>query len=130
MIKEGYVDAISTDHAPHSAQEKKQNAPGFIGLETAFSTCYEVLVKSGIVSLNELIRIMSTKPSEILNIKKGKLEKGYLADFTLIDLDKSYEYKEEEILSKSKNSLMIGKKLHGQIKRVYRKGVLKYENNR
>ena len=130
MIKEGYADAISTDHAPHSAQEKKQNAPGFIGIETAFSTCYEVLVKSGLISLNDLVRIMSTRPSEILKIKKGKLEPGYLADFTLVDLDKSFVYKEEDILSKSKNSLMIGKTLSGSIERVYRKGVLKYENNR
>lgn len=130
MIKEGYVDAISTDHAPHSAEEKKNGAPGFIGIETAFSTCYEVLVKSGIISLNQLVRIMSTKPSELLNIKKGKLEPGYMADFTLVDLDKSYEYKEEDILSKSKNSLMIGKTLYGSIERVYRRGELKYENNR
>ncbi|WP_308653625.1 amidohydrolase family protein, partial [uncultured Anaerococcus sp.] len=121
---------ISTDHAPHSAQEKKQNAPGFIGIETAFSTCYEVLVKSGLISLNDLVRIMSTRPSEILRIKKGKLEPGYLADFTLVDLDKSFVYKEEDILSKSKNSLMIGKTLTGSVERVYRKGVLKYENNR
>lgn len=130
MIKEGYVDAISTDHAPHSAQEKKQNAPGFIGIETAFSTCYEVLVKSGLISLNDLVRIMSTRPSEILGINKGKLEPGYIADFTLVDLDKSFVYKEEDILSKSKNSLMIGKTLTGSVERVYRKGVLKYENNR
>lgn len=130
MIKEGYVDAISTDHAPHSAKEKSQGAPGFIGIETAFSTCYEVLVKSGLISLNELVRIMSTKPSDLLNIKKGKFEPGYLADFTLVDLDKSYVYREEDILSKSKNSLMIGRTLYGSIERVYRKGVLKYENNR
>lgn len=130
MIKEGYVDAISTDHAPHSAEEKKNGAPGFIGIETAFSTCYEVLVKSGIISLNQLVRIMSTRPSELLNIKKGKLEPGYMADFTLVDLNKSYEYKEEDILSKSKNSLMIGKTLYGSIERVYRRGELKYENNR
>ncbi|WP_276888307.1 dihydroorotase [Anaerococcus lactolyticus] len=130
MIKEGYVDAISTDHAPHSAEEKKNGAPGFIGIETAFSTCYEVLVKPGIISLNQLVRIMSTRPSELLNIKKGKLEPGYMADFTLVDLDKSYEYKEEDILSKSKNSLMIGKTLYGSIERVYRRGELKYENNR
>lgn len=130
MIKEGYVDAISTDHAPHSAEEKMKGAPGFIGIETSFSTCYEVLVKSGLISLNQLVRIMSTRPSELLNIKKGKLEPGYMADFTLVDLDKSYEYKQEDILSKSKNSLMIGKTLHGSIERVYRKGVLKYENNR
>ena len=130
MIKEGYVDAISTDHAPHSAEEKMKGAPGFIGIETAFSTCYEVLVKSGIISLNQLVKIMSTRPSELLNIKKGKLEPGYMADFTLVDLDKSYEYKEEDILSKSKNSLMIGKTLYGSIERVYRRGELKYENNR
>lgn len=130
MIKEGYVDAIATDHAPHSDQEKKQNAPGFIGLETAFSNCYEVLVKSGLISLNDLVRIMSTRPSEILKVKKGKLEVGYIADFTLVDLDKSFEYKKEDIASKSKNSLMIGRKLTGSIERVYRKGVLKYENNR
>ena len=73
---------------------------------------------------------MSTRPSEILRIKKGKLEPGYLADFTLVDLDKSFVYKEEDILSKSKNSLMIGKTLTGSVERVYRKGVLKYENNR
>lgn len=130
MIKDGYVDAISTDHAPHSEKEKNQGAPGFIGIETAFSTCYEVLVKSGLISLNQLVKIMSTRPSEILKIKKGKLEPGYLADFTLVDLDKSFIYKKEDILSKSKNSLMIGKTLTGSIEKVYRKGVLKYENNR
>ena len=130
MIKEGYVDAISTDHAPHSEKEKNQGAPGFIGIETAFSTCYEVLVKSGLISLNQLVKIMSTRPSEILKIKKGKLEPGYLADFTLVDLDKSFIYRQDDILSKSKNSLMIGKTLIGSIERVYRKGVLKYENNR
>lgn len=130
MIKDGYVDAISTDHAPHSEKEKNQGAPGFIGIETAFSTCYEVLVKSGLISLNQLVKIMSTRPSEILKIKKGKLEPGYLADFTLVDLDKSFIYRQEDILSKSKNSLMIGKTLTGSIEKVYRKGVLKYENNR
>ena len=72
---------------------------------------------------------MSTRPSEILGIKKGKLDPGYLADFNLIDLDKSYIYKEEDIRSKSKNSLMIDKKLYGQIQKVYRKGILKYEHN-
>lgn len=129
MIKEGYVDAIATDHAPHSEKEKKQGAPGFIGIETAFSTVYEVMVKSGEISLNHLVKIMSTNPSKILGIKKGKLEPGYLADFVLVDLDREYIYTEEEILSKSKNSLMIGKNLFGQIQRVYRKGVLKYEYN-
>lgn len=129
MIKEGYVDAISTDHAPHSKEDKAKGAPGFIGLETAFSTCYEVLVKEGHISLNDLISIMSTRPSKILGLNKGKIDCGYDADFVLVDLDSKKIYEEEDIVSKSKNSLMIGQKLYGSIERVYRKGVLKYENN-
>lgn len=129
MIKKGYVDCIATDHAPHTKEEKSEGKPGFIGLETAFSTSYESLVLSGLISLNDLIKMMSTNPAKLLEIKKGKLKEGYLADFTLIDLDKEYIYKEEDILSKSKNSLFIDKKLKGQIMKVYKKGVLKYDLN-
>lgn len=130
MIKNGTVDAISTDHAPHSKEDKEKGAPGFIGIETAFSTCYEVLVKSGEISLNDLIKIMATNPSKLLGLNKGKLEVGYEADFTLIDLDESYIYKEEDIKSKSKNSLLIDQELFGKVKKVYKKGVLKYAYNR
>lgn len=129
MIKNGTVDAISTDHAPHSKEDKGKGAPGFIGIETAFSTCYEVLVKSGEISLNDLIKIMATNPSKLLGLNKGKLEVGYEADFTLIDLDESYIYKEEDIKSKSKNSLLIDQELFGKVKKVYKKGVLKYAYN-
>lgn len=130
MIKNGTVDAISTDHAPHSKEDKGKGAPGFIGIETAFSTCYEVLVKSSEISLNDLIKIMATNPSKLLGLNKGKLEVGYEADFTLIDLDESYIYKEEDIKSKSKNSLLIDQELFGKVKKVYKKGVLKYAYNR
>lgn len=130
MIKNGTVDCISTDHAPHSDEDKSKGAPGFLGLETSFSSCYEVLVKSGDISLNHLIKIMSTNPAKLLGLNKGKLEVGYEADFTIIDLDESYIYDKEEIVSKSKNSLLIGEKLHGRVKKVYKKGVLKYEDNR
>lgn len=129
MIKKGYVDCIATDHAPHTKEEKENGKPGFIGLETAFSTSYMTLVKGGIISLNDLIRLMSTNPSKLLEIKKGKIKEGYMADFTLIDLDKIYEYKEEDILSKSKNSLFLNQKLQGEIVRVYKKGILKYDLN-
>lgn len=129
MIKKGVVDCISTDHAPHSKEDKEKGSPGFLGLETSFSTVYEVLVKSGEISLNHLIKLMSTNPAKILGLNKGKLKIGYEADFTLIDLDEEYTYREDEILSKSKNSLMIGKTLAGRVKRVYKKGVLKYEDN-
>ena len=129
MIKKGVIDCISTDHAPHSKEDKEKGSPGFLGLETSFSTVYEVLVKSGEISLNHLIKLMSTNPAKILGLNKGKLKIGYEADFTLIDLDEEYTYREDEILSKSKNSLMIGKTLAGRVKRVYKKGVLKYEDN-
>lgn len=129
MIKKGVVDCISTDHAPHSKEDKEKGSPGFLGLETSFSTVYEVLVKSGEISLNHLIKLMSTNPAKILGLNKGKLKIGFEADFTLIDLDEEYTYREDEILSKSKNSLMIGKTLAGRVKRVYKKGVLKYEDN-
>lgn len=130
MIKNGTVDAISTDHAPHSKEDKEKGAPGFIGIETAFSTCYEVLVKSGEISLNDLIKIMATNPARLLGLNKGKIESGYEADFTLIDLDESYIYREEDIKSKSKNSLLIDQELFGKVKKVYKKGVLKYADNR
>ncbi len=130
MIKNGTVDAISTDHAPHSKEDKANGAPGFLGLETSFSTCYDVLVKSGEISLNQLVKLMSTNPSRLLGLNKGKFEPGFEADFTLIDLDENYVYTEDEILSKSKNSLLIGAKLAGRVKRVYKKGVLKYEDHR
>ncbi|MFO3718138.1 dihydroorotase [Anaerococcus sp. ENR1011] len=130
MIKNGTVDAISTDHAPHSKEDKEKGAPGFIGIETAFSTCYEVLVKSGEISLNDLIKIMATNPARLLGLNKGKIETGYEADFTLIDLDESYIYRKEDIKSKSKNSLLIDQELFGKVKKVYKKGVLKYADNR
>lgn len=130
MIKNGTVDAISTDHAPHSKEDKENGAPGFLGLETSFSTCYDVLVRSGEISLNQLIKLMSTNPARLLGLNKGKIEPGFEADFTLIDLDETYVYTEDEILSKSKNSLLIGTELFGRVKRVYKKGVLKYEDYR
>lgn len=130
MIKEGVIDCISTDHAPHSKEDKLKGAPGYIGLETAFSICYETLVLGGHISLNDLSRLMSTNPAKILGINKGKIKPGYQADFTLIDLDDSYIYTEDMIESKSKNSPFIGKCLKARIKKVFRKGILKYEYNR
>lgn len=129
MIKKGVIDAIATDHAPHSQEDKRNNAPGYIGLETCFSVCYEKLVLENKLQLTELISLLSYNPSRILGIKKGLFKSGFLADFTLVDLNKSVVYKEKDIVSKSKNSPFIGKTLKGQIKKVYRRGELKYEYN-
>ena len=60
------VDTIGTDHAPHTAEEKKKGSPGMVGLETAFSICYTKLVKENNISLNKLSEIMSNNPAKLL----------------------------------------------------------------
>ncbi len=65
-IKDGTVDIIATDHAPHSMEDKEKGAPGISGLETAFLVCYTKLVKSEEISLNRLSQLMSSKPADML----------------------------------------------------------------
>ena len=119
-LKDGTIDIISTDHAPHSKEEKAlppQKAPfGIIGFETAFSVAYTYLVKAGHISLESLIDIMSKKPASIIGIPENSLKVGCNANFVLADLENEFEYKAEESLSKSKNTPYDKKKLYGKIK--------------
>ncbi len=126
-IKDGYVDAIATDHAPHSKEDKEKGAPGLIGLETSFPVCYTTLVKENEVSINKLSKIMSENPARILNIKKGKIEKGFLADLVLLDLDKKYKI-EDKFYSKSSNTPFIGKEVWGRVLSTLKGGKLVYNN--
>ncbi|HZK09879.1 MAG TPA: dihydroorotase [Clostridia bacterium] len=115
-IKTGFVDAISTDHAPHTKEEKKEGAPGMIGLESAFSLCYTRLVEENNLPLSSLSRIMSLGGLEVLGVKnRGLLQDGYDAHLVVVDLQKEYTLKEEDLYSKSKNTPFIGKKLRGQV---------------
>ncbi|NLX61273.1 MAG: dihydroorotase, partial [Tissierellia bacterium] len=84
-IKDGTVDVIATDHAPHSLEDKKKGAPGISGLETAFSICYTHLVRSNIISLNRLSQLMSATPGKLIGINKGKINEGYDGDIVLVD---------------------------------------------
>ena len=79
-IKDGTVDAIATDHAPHTEDDKKKGAPGMSGIETSFSICYTKLVKDGHINLQKLVSIMSTNPAKIMGVNKGKLKPGYQGD--------------------------------------------------
>ncbi|NLY36042.1 MAG: dihydroorotase [Tissierellia bacterium] len=116
-IKTGYVDAIGTDHAPHSQEDKKNGAPGMIGLETAFGLCYTGLVEENNLPLSQLSRIMSLGGLEVLGIKnRGLLEDGYDAHLVVVDLEKEYQIREEDLHSKSKNTPFIGKKVRGQVR--------------
>lgn len=116
-LSEGVIDAIATDHAPHSPLEKElefDNAAfGIIGLETALPLTLK-LVQSGVLDLPEAIGKLSLNPSKILGVQGGRLEIGASADLALIDPEYEYELIEEDILSRSKNSPWIGKTLKGR----------------
>ncbi|RPI15007.1 MAG: dihydroorotase [Ignavibacteriae bacterium] len=117
-IKDGTIDAICTDHAPHAADEKTlglEKAPfGIIGLETSIGLTYTYLVKKGIISIDDMIYKMSINPRKILNLPQIKMQVGEKANFTILDLNKEWEVKEEYLHSKSKNSPFLGWKLTGK----------------
>ncbi|ACC98281.1 Dihydroorotase [Elusimicrobium minutum Pei191] len=131
-LKDGTIDAIATDHAPHAVHEKEVEFDlayfGIIGLETAFPLAYDVLVKSGLIDMAKLVGLMSLNPSKILGLKKGTLTPGADADITIVDLNKQWVYSKEEVQSLSCNSPFIGKNLQGYIEYTFVGGELKLEN--
>ncbi|EHK2365904.1 dihydroorotase [Clostridium perfringens] len=125
-IKMNYVDCIGTDHAPHSKEDKEKGAPGMIGIEQAFSICYTKLVKENHISLNKLSQLMSGNAAKLLNINKGKLQPGFLGDLVLIDLNKKRIFKEEDIVSRSKNTPFNGMEFYGDVVVTIKNGKIVY----
>ena len=117
-LKDGTIDVVATDHAPHSQDEKERefdNAPfGIIGLETAFTIVFQ-LVEQGELSLKDLIVRMSVRPAEILGIEKGNLGIGAVADITIINPNATWVVESENIKSKSKNTPFYGQKMKGKV---------------
>ena len=111
-IRDGTIDAIATDHAPHSEEEKNQpidKAPfGIIGLETAFAVSYTTLVKAGHIDLNKLIELMSHNPADIIGLKRPS---GHV----YVDLDSSYIISRDNFVSKAKNTPFDGMEVYGKI---------------
>ncbi|WP_352419660.1 dihydroorotase [Proteiniborus sp.] len=103
-IKNGCVDVIATDHAPHSSSDKEKGAPGISGLETAFPVCYTKLVREGHISLNKLSELMSRNPSKLMGLNKGEIKEGYDGDLVLVDIEKMCEIDSTHFLSKGKNT--------------------------
>lgn len=126
-IKMNYVDCIGTDHAPHSKEDKEKGAPGMIGIEQAFSICYTKLVKENHISLNKLSQLMSGNAAKLLNINKGKLQPGFLGDLVLIDLNKKRIFKEEDIVSRSKNTPFNGMEFYGDVVLTIKNGKIVYK---
>lgn len=126
-IREGYVDAIATDHAPHTIEDKLKGSPGISGIETSFSVCYTRLVKEEGLSLNKLSEVMSKNPSKIMGINKGEIEIGKDGDLVLIDIDKKVEIDSSKFESKGKNTPFEGIRVYGEILKTIRYGEIVYE---
>jgi dihydroorotase len=128
-LKDGTIDAIASDHAPHSLIEKdvefEYAANGIIGLETSLSASL-ILVKENVLSLSQLIEKMSTNPSGILKIPGGTLKAGSNADITVIDLQKKWIVKADTFRSKSRNTPFEGRKFRGRAVLTIVGGNVKY----
>lgn len=118
-LKEGVMDVISTDHAPHSAEEKSrpiEEAPfGIVGLETSVALTLTELVDTGILTPMQMAEKMSYNPSKILGLGRGSLAEGKPADVTIIDPETEYIIEPESFVSKGKNTPFGGKKVKGQV---------------
>ncbi len=121
-LKDDTFDAISTDHAPHHADEKAKGmatAPfGIVGSETAVELTMTELVHKGVITPYQMAEKMSYKPARILGIDKGSLEVGKVADITIIDPDREHVIRTEEFISKGKNTPFEGYKSKGVVVRT------------
>ena len=118
-ILDGTVDMIATDHAPHTPAEKADflHAPnGSIGMETSFAAAYTALVKTGVLTLTELIEKMSVRPAELLGIEAGAIGAGEVADIALIDEHEAWVVDPEKLHGKSRNTPFKGMTLTGRVK--------------
>ncbi len=126
-VKDGFIDAVVTDHAPHAAWEKAHEfeyAPfGMTGLETSFALINTHLVKTGQIDYAQMVELMAVAPREILGLEPVKIAEGSVADITVFDPDAEWVVDEAEFVSKSKNSGFIGAKLVGRATDVFVGGV-------
>lgn len=120
-LKDGTLDCIATDHAPHHIDDKQveysRAAFGISGIETLFPLSYTALVKSGKLSLSELTKLLTHGAKKILNLENsGTLEEGSVADITIVDLDRKYTIDKTKFASKGKNTPFHGMEVYGEVK--------------
>ncbi len=130
-IKDGTIDAIATDNAPHHADEKvcefSVALNGILGFETAFALGYTYLVKKGEITLERLIDLMCFGPSKILKLGRGGMNVGDDADLAVFDLDNEFVFEKDKMLSKSRNTPYDGWKLYGETILTVMGGKVTYE---
>lgn len=130
-VLDGTIDVIATDHAPHSAEEKSKGLEGslmgVVGLETAFAVLNTRLVKTGIITLEKLVDMMSVKPREIFGISGGRIAEGETADLCLIDTDKKWCVNPEKFVTKGRATPFENWNLQGENLLTIYKGEIVYE---
>ena len=128
---DGTIEAIATDHAPHSREEKDvpfEAAPfGVTGLETSFGALYTSLVETGLVDLETLLERMSAGPARIFGLDRPRIAVGAPANLVLLNTRATWRVKEERFRSRSTNSWLLGKRLHGRVIATVAAGRLAYE---
>jgi len=131
-IKDGTIDAIISDHAPHLDTEKNTTFRlaqfGTIGLETLFGAAYTSLCRDDGLDAVQLVKLLTSSPAKLMGFDAGTLKKGKRADAVLADLEAGYKVKAEDIVSKSKNSAFIGQQLYGSIIYTISNGKIMYES--
>lgn len=130
-LKDGTIDCIVTDHAPHSKKDKEVEynlaAFGMSGIETSFAVSYTYLVKTGVLTLPELMRKMSYEPAKVLGLEGGEICEGGVADIAIVDLDADYVVDGEKFLSKGKNTPFNGYRVWGKVLKTLVDGKVKYD---
>jgi len=121
-IRDGTVDVISTDHAPHTPEDKASGSPGFTGLETSFAVCNTILVKNEHLPLTKLSELMSDRPAQLLNLSSGRLSIGCDANFVLVNPDEKWIVNAEYFFSKGKSTPQNGAELTGRVYATFLEG--------
>jgi len=131
-LKDGTIDVIATDHAPHSMEEKSRDLTrslsGMVGLETSLAITLTQLYHSGKMDLPEVIRRMTYNPATILKLQKGRLSLGSDADITIFDPDEEWIIDPEQFVSKGRNTPFGGRKVKGKVKYTIVAGNVIYQD--
>lgn len=133
-LKEGVLDCVATDHAPHAMQDKEVEyayaANGISGLETAIPLIWTNFVEKGLLNVQEFVTIMSKRPAEILRVEKGTLQPGRAADILILDVQQEKAVDVLEFYSKGKNTPFQGMKLKGWPDTVLKNGSIVLQNQK
>jgi dihydroorotase len=143
-LNDGIIDAIATDHAPHTMEDKANGVPGFSGLETAFAASFTELVREalgesgasplGVNGLKRLSSLMSANPARLLGFsgtqKRGRILNGYRADLVIIDPNVAWTVNPEKLKTRGKNSPFAGRTLYGEVLMTIHSGRVVFEDKR